>query len=338
MKPIILSAACAMTLCANTASAATVGAFSELAMSHSFVINSGSTPAGLDIAYPSTTYTIEVDASSAVAHPAATGSESIFAQVGNPFTTPATPFIAQRTNATQLPSGFEGSVGQYDHQITARQDPDIDNTSSITSRDVARSGGASLLLLDDSIAAAAASYVRSSRDVLFTNTTGATLSFNVAGMFDATLRAEYVGDNGTARAAGGFGLQFSNLTGAAITYFPVAPYLTTLENSAIGATVNHQLFANSGGITGLQFNASASAIGDGGTVLAAFTGQHRYVFGVTLDPYASVTMGTSLSQANSVDHRAGLPVPPVPLPASAFFLALGLGALASLRRVVLRAA
>lgn len=330
MKKTLFSATCAATFLASTAFAAPIGAFSELVMTHGFVINSGNVPTGLEIDAPSSTYEFETDATSTVDDASAIPSQTNFVQVGNQFADPVLPFISQRNDSSQLPGGFEGAAGQYDVQVTMQDDP-TSGVNGIIRRDVEQEGGASTILLDDTIEASATSYVRHSRDLVFTNTTNETLSFNIAGQFNAMLRAEYNGDNGIARVAGGFELEFSELAGGTITYFSIAPYLLEIDDIADTATVSEQLFVNENGVTGLQFNASATAIGNGGTTLASFEGEHRYIFGVSLDPFASVRLGTSYTQANSVEHTPQPDIAPVPLPASAVFLMLGLGLLAAQR-------
>lgn len=51
------------------------------------------------------------------------------------------------------------------------------------------------------------------------------------------------------RTFGGFGLTFEQTPGVSITYFPVAPYLSTTTDSDPGAFVTDLFLANSGGIS-----------------------------------------------------------------------------------------
>ncbi|MEP4197004.1 MAG: VPLPA-CTERM sorting domain-containing protein [Aliishimia sp.] len=314
----------------NMAHAAPIGAFSELEMSHSFVINSGNIPAGIGTSNPGNSFEFDAEATSSVDDPTGDPSQTNFVQVGNPFLDPPLPFVSQRNNATQLPGGFEGAAGGYAIEVTTEDDP-RDDVFDITRRSVAQEGSASSILLDETIASAASSFVRSSRDYRFTNTTDQLISFNIAGQFDAMLRAEYTGNDGLARVAAGFELDFVGNDGVEINYFPVAPYLTMIEDSDPGSFVSHGLQTFSGGATDLIFNAAASASGSGGTTLASFEGQHRYVFGLTLGPSATVLLRTSYTQANSVEHTP-LGVAAVPLPAGGLLLITGLFSLAMTRR------
>ena len=61
------------------------------------------------------------------------------------------------------------------------------------------------------------------RDILFTNTTDALLSFNIAGLFEADLLATFEGAGGIVRTSAGFDLLFDLGEGASVTYFPIAP-------------------------------------------------------------------------------------------------------------------
>ena len=80
---------CSMVLfVSGAAQAAPVSAISDLSMSHSFVINSGQSPTGIDIANLSSTLVIESDVASAVDDPGFTNSTGSSFQVGNPFADP----------------------------------------------------------------------------------------------------------------------------------------------------------------------------------------------------------------------------------------------------------
>jgi hypothetical protein len=331
MNRTIISAVLVAALATSAAHAAQIGAFSELQMSHNFVINNGNVPSGIVISGPGLSFEFDADAQSMVDDPTATPSQTNFVQIGNPFLDPPQPFISQRNNANQLPGGFEGAASGYNVEVTTEDDP-RDDVFDITRRSIEQEGSASAILLDDTIAAQAASFVRSSRNYLFTNTTDRLISFNLAGQFDALLRAEYNGDEGIARVAAGFELDFVVINGGEINYFPVSPYLTTIEDSDPGSIVNQLLQTYSGGATDLMFNASASATGSGGTTVASYEGTHRYVFGLTLDPNAQVLLRTSYTQANSVEHIPLPNVPPVPLPAGGLFLLTGIFGFAAIRK------
>lgn len=331
MNNPFLSAAIVALLAASAAHAAPIGAFSELQMSHSFVINGGTVPEGVRVDNLASTFEIDTDATSMVDDPTAVPSQTNFVQVGNAFVDPPLPFISQRNNASQLPGGFEGAASGYDVEVTTEVDP-RDDVFDTTRRSITQEGSASAILLDDTIAAEASSFFRSARSFLFTNTTDQLLSFNIAGQFDAMLRAEYNGDDGIARVAAGFVLDFVLINGGEINFFPITPYLTAIEDDDPGSFVNHLLQTDPDATRDLVFSASASATGSGGTTLASFDGSQSYVFGVTLDPNAQLLLRTSYSQANSVEHIPLADVPPVPLPAGGGLLLTGVFGFAAIRR------
>ncbi len=331
MKTSLTIASLTGLLLTTSAHAAPIGAFSELIMNHSYVINGGNLPNGIDIDSVPNTLVIENGATSAVDDPSAVETDIGSAQVGNIYSDPPLPFIGTRVHSNRLPGGFEGASSGYELELLYEPDPDVD-FSGVTRQTTSREGSASAILLDDTIAASATSFARNSRTYSFTNTTDSLISFNIAGSFDAYLRSEFNGNDGLVRAAGGIELLFSELDGADINYFPVSPYLTTSDDDDIGASITENLFANSGFTTGLQFNASATAIGSGGLTSAIFEGSHRFIFQVNLDPGSHVWMTSAFSQANSVEHTPQPSIPTVPLPASGILLVLGLASLLGLRR------
>lgn len=324
----LLPAAFAFTLLASTAHAAPILALSELELNHSFVINNGNSPEGIDIGFGPNALTIDRDATTFVDDPTAVAEDDIDVVIGNPFLDP--PLAAQGSwlSTTILPNGTEGTLARYDSVITTEDDPDPDEFD-ITRRSVSQEGEANAVITSAPIAASAASSERLTRSYLFENTTSALISFNIAGEFDASLGAQYIGVDGIARASAGFDLLFEPAFGASITHFPIAPYLTSLMDDAPGAIAVEQLLI---GAEGVSFTASTSATGDGGTTTALLDAETRYIFGVSLDAGASLVMNTGFWQANSVEYTPQPDIPPVPLPASVVFMALGLGSLAGLRR------
>ncbi|MHA6264423.1 VPLPA-CTERM sorting domain-containing protein [Arenibacterium sp. CAU 1754] len=331
MKHARIALSVAAILSANTAIAAPISALSGLDMSHSFVINGGNSPEGIDIVNRSGTLEISTGATSAVDDPAAVLTEESDAVVGNPFSDPPLAAELSRSSTTLLPNGFEGAQSGFDNTNLFEADPDQDNFD-ITRKSVTQQGFASASITSDPIAASASSFLSISRDFRFDNTTDDLISFNIFGQFEADLLAQYTGIDGFARTSGGFNLLFDLGDGASLTHFPISVYQRSIEDSAPGATITEQLLINSGGISGVSFTASATAIGDGGTTTATFEGQNSYIFGVSLDPGASITMKTSFFQANAVEYTPQPEIASVPLPASLPLLIAGLMGLFVLRR------
>lgn len=325
-------ASSALALSATLAQAAPVTAISELSMSHSFIINSGSEPAGIEIDTEPSSLTLNGDATSQVDRPGFTPSDTIDVQVGNSFDDPPTPFEARRSNSqTNLGNGDVATAG-YDVSILVENDPDIGNAEEDPiRRAVEQTGIAAVSNAADPLNAEATSSFTNARDYRFTNTTDEAISFNIVGQFEAEMRAEHDGPEGFARTSGSFEMLFETGPGIDITYFPVAPYLITVEEDDPGASVAEMFFAEDGGIAGVTFSGSASAIADGTDTAASLTAQSRYVFSITLEGGVSMLLETAFSQVNAVQTVAP-DVPPIPLPASLPLLLAGLGGVAVLRR------
>ena len=326
--PISLSLVAAFT--ATTSLAVPIYAISEFEMSHSFVINNGNSPEGITINNLASTLVIESEANSAVDDPAATQTTTNNFVVGNPFSDPVVPVQSQRDVVTTLPGLTEGALARYEYSIRAEDDPDPAEFD-LTRRSFEQSGAAVARIETDPIAASGFSSHLGGRDFRFDNTTDQHISFNISGMFDAALSASYTGEDGFARASGGFEMLFDVGAGSNVNYFPIAPYNRSIEDSAPGASISEQLLLNSGGIMGINFGASATAIGDGGETVASFEGDSRYIFGISLDAGASLLMHTRFRQANAVEYTPQPVVPPVPLPASLPLFIAGILTFAGLR-------
>lgn len=320
--------ALAVTLFVNTAHAVPIEAFSELELNHSFVINNGNSPQGIDIGFGPNPLTIERDATTFVDDPTAVAEDDIDVVVGNPFTDPPLAAEGAWLSTAVLPNGSEGALARYSSVITTEDDPDPEEFD-ITRRSVAQEGEANAVVTSAPIAASAESSERLTRSYIFENTTNSTISFNISGQFDAAMGAQYTGVDGLARATAGFDLLFEPALGASITYFPIAPYLTNLTEEGSGATAIEQLLI---GEQGISFNASTSAIGEGGTTTALLEAQTRYIFGISLETGASLVMNTGFRQANAVEYTPQSVMTPVPLPASVVLMAFGLSSLVGLRR------
>ncbi|TDL89364.1 VPLPA-CTERM sorting domain-containing protein [Meridianimarinicoccus aquatilis] len=298
-------------------------------MSHSFVINSGQSPTGIDIANLSSTLVIESDVASAVDDPGFTNSTGSSFQVGNPFADPPLPVLSTQSDTTVNLGNGDFAVGRLDFSITVEDDPD-EGEFDITRRAVVQDGHAEVFLANDPVAASGSSSHVHGRSYRFDNTTIGTISFNIAGLFEAEMVASFDGDDGFARTSGGFEMLFDLGVGSSVTYFPVAPYLVTREDSAPGAEVSELFLPNSGGIDGVFFGGSATAIGDGSDTVARLTAQSRYVMTVTVAAGQSVTMATGFRQSNAVGFAPQMAA--VPLPAGLPMLFAGLVGLAVLRR------
>lgn len=328
MNRTLISAAFTIVFAANTAHAAPIYAFSEHVLNHSFVINGGHSPEGIDIGFGPNALTIDRDATTFVDDPTAVLEDDIDVVVGNPFLDPPLAARGSWLSTTTLPSGTEGALAYYSSVSTTEDDPDPE-VFDITRRSVAMEGEANAVMTSAPIAASAAAFERLTRSYLFENTTDALISFNIAGQFDAALGAQYNGIDGIARASAGFDLLFEPAFGADITYFPIAPYLTSSMDDDPGAVALEQLLIGSEGVS---FTASTSAMGEGGTTTALLEAQTRYIFGISLDAGASLVMNTGFQQANTVEYTPQPEMHPVPAPASIVFMALGLGSIVGLRR------
>jgi PEP-CTERM motif len=331
MKSTFISAAFATTLVSTAALGAPIDALSELRMSHTWLINGGNVPTGITIDNLSSTFEVSDSVSTMIDDPAA--QETTFSNfvVGNPFSDPPLPVSAERLSTTTVDGTPDFATASLSYRIDMEDDP-ADNIFDITRRDINQYGYAQVNMPDGGMDASAMSSHVSSRNFRFNNTSDALISFNLTGLFEAELTSMFLGEAGITRTSGGFGLIFQDAPGVAINYFPVAPYFSTTTEDDPGAFVTDLFLANSGGITGISFGASATAIGDGGFTEALFNADSRYVFGISLDPGASVLMQTGFRQSNSVIVEPAPSIPPVPLPATFPMLIAGLAGFAALRR------
>jgi hypothetical protein len=329
LLPLTLTAA----LTAAPVFATTVSGLSTLNMSHSFVINGGQSPTGISINNLSSTYFVNSNATSAIDNPAAVQSETSNFVVGNPFSDPVVPVQAQRSVLTNVPGVVAGAVGQYNYTITMEDDPD-DGDFDITRRAIDQTGRAEVLLDTDAnpVEASGFSSHFSGRNFRFDNTTNDLISFNINGLFDARMTASIDDLGGIARTSGAFDMLFEVATGSSVTHFPIAPYITTGDEVGNGASTSEQLLLNSGGITGVSFGGTATAIGDGSETNATLDASTAYIFGISLEAGASLLMTTTYRQSNFVEYTPPPAIPPVPLPAGAVFMFSGIAALLGLRR------
>jgi hypothetical protein len=216
MKSITMSFAFTSLLSATAAQATPISAFSELEVNHSFVINNGNSPEGIDISFGPNALTIDRDATTFVDDPSAVSEDDIDVVIGNPFVDPPIAAEGSWESTTVLPNGTEGALAHYHSTILTEPDPDDDNFD-ITRRSVQQVGEANAVITTDPIAASAASFERLTRSYLFTNTTDRLISFNISGQFDASMGAQYTGIDGFARATAGIELLLTPSFGAEIT-------------------------------------------------------------------------------------------------------------------------
>ena len=326
-------AICVVTCLSGTAAVATpVDAISELSMTHTWQVSGGSVPDGITISSVANSLIIDSNIATAIDDPTAEETADNTFIVGNQFADPPIPVESRALNFTTVDGSDDFTAASFDYTITVEDDPGLDGPYDAIRRDIEQTGFASANLQDNSVASAMSSHV-GARDILFTNTTDALLSFNIAGLFEADLLATFEGDGGIARTSAGFELLFDLGEGASVTYFPIAPYLSTTTDTDPGATVSDLFLANSGGITGINFGASTTAIGDGGITEAAFSASSRYNFGISLEAGSSLVFETSFRQSNAVFVEPAPVIPPVPLPATLPMLLAGLAGFTALRRL-----
>lgn len=331
MNKTLFSAALATTLIASAAHSAPIDAISELRMSHTWLINSGNVPDGITVENLANTLVIDSEIATSIDDPTASEVEFSDFVVGNPFSDPPVPVFAERINSTTVDGNSDFASASFNYRIDSEDDPD-DDVFDLTRRDIDQYGYAQVNMEDGGVDGSAMSSHVGGRNFRFVNTTNDLISFNLSGLFEADLTSTFEGEAGIVRTSGGFGLQFDDGPGVSINYFPVAPYLSSKTDMDAGAFVSDLFLANSGGITGISFGASATAMGDGGFTEALFSANSRYVFGISLDAGASVLMQSSFRQSNSVIVEPAPAVPPVPLPASLPMLLAGLVGFAALRR------
>ena len=303
---------------------------SELQLSHSMLINSGNMINGIDIGYPGTAFQTTHGATSMVDHPDAYHNEISDTIVGNIFATPPIAFQDNWLDTTALPGDSEGAQSGYNISVLLTNGDGAVNQYEPINQDVEQYGRAVAQITSEPVAAAAQSWRTFERDFTFENITDHLISFNIVGLFTAELLAEYNGEDGFARTSGGFDLLFQNGDDVRITYFAIAPYLFSSTESGAGASVSEQLLINEAGVSGVSFNASASAFGDGGTSSAHYQGESRYIFGISMDPGAFLRLNVAFRQNNAVDYSPQPQSTPVPVPGSLSLLFVGL-AFAALR-------
>ena len=331
MKHILFCTSTAMVFSASAALAAPINAESELSASHGWLLNGGSVPDGIEVTSVPLSLIIETDAITEFDDPTATETTLSDFVIGNSFSDPVIPVQSTRQSRTTVPDSTDSSTAIVDYSIEIEDDPN-NNTFDAIRQDIDQTGFARIGINDAPVQASALASHNGGRDYRFENVSDQTISFDLTGMFTADLSASFLGDDGFALSSASFGVLFEVGTGSSVTFTPGAPYLTTIMDSDPGTSVSEQYLTNSGGITGVSFNASVEANSTGGATQASFLGSSAFVFGITLDPNASLLLETSFSQLNTIVVEPAADVPPVPLPAGLPLLVSGLVGFGLLRR------
>lgn len=300
-KPTLLSLALLFSITTTTTQASVVYANSELSMEHSYLVNSGNLPQGLDIVNVPQTLVINNDLVSSVDSADFVNNRTIDVQIGNPFDEPPTPYINRGVDTTINLANADFATAMYEH-IVASDDEGDSSAQDIISRSVNQEGQATIALNNDSYDSLAYSSVLLERHYRLDNTGNDAISFNISGLFEASMSASVDSEDAIARTSGGFELIFEPDAGSSVQYFPIAPYLTDIEDSDDGASVTELFLANSGGIEGVLFNGSTTAIGDNSGTMAQLMAQSRYIFGISIAAGESVLMRTGFRQTNSVEY------------------------------------
>lgn len=331
MYRTVISVVLAAAVTGSVAQAAPIDARSQLSLTHTWLLNSGNVPGGISVENLSNTLVIDTDISTMIDDPAANEVLSQNFVVGNPFSDPIVPVQSNGLSTTAVNGNADFAIASYNYEIAVEDDPE-DGVFDITRRDIDQEGLARVNMQVNQVDGTAISSHVGGRSFRFVNETNDLISFNLTGLFEAELSASVDGAPGIARTSGGFGLVFDVGQGAEITYFPVAPYLSTRTETGLGAEVSDLFLANSGGVTGVSFGASTTALGDGGFTEAAFSANSRYVFGVSLDGGASVLLQTSFFQNNSVVVEPVPDIVTVSEPATMWVMLAGLAGFAVRQR------
>lgn len=331
MKRIFVCSSAALVFSASTALAVPVNAESELSVFHGWLVNGGSVPDGIEVTSVPLSLIIETDAITEIDDPDAAETTLNDFVVGNPFSDPVIPVQSNRQSRTTVPGSTDSSTAIVDYTIEVEDFSDA-TSFDVVRRDIDQTGFARVGINDAPVQASALASHDGARDYRFDNVSNQTISFDLTGMFTADLSARFLGDDGFALSSASFDILFEVRTGSSVTFTPGAPYLTTIMDGDPGTSVSEQYLTNSGGITGVSFNASVEANGTGGSTQASYLGSGAYTFGITLDPNASLVMQTSFSQLNSIVFEPAPDVPPVPLPAGLPLLLSGMIGLGLLRR------
>lgn len=329
MKTFFTVAGLIAALGMSGAQAASVTVFSELGLEANLFVNSGNPVESVTIALAGG-FVINSLASSAVDAANTDNTVTTNVQVGDQFAEPPIAAINERRDATSLQgSPLEGAQGSYLNTVLLEGEsnglPGI-NTTFLT-REVDLEGSATVLFASNPVNASGFSSTERSRGFTITNTSNALLSFNIVGNFAPTLSAEVTGAVGTARTTLDYSLAFTDLIDATVQHFAIAPYLTTIDDAAPGASVTQ---AFSVGDAGLTFGAQAISDAGLGGGLASISATSAYAFTLSLEAGGSMNFRESWNQRNEAFIREQAAV--VPLPASGALLVLGLGVVLGLRR------
>jgi hypothetical protein len=320
-----LSISALAIVAAGPALSAPVSATSRVDYFHSFTLNSGAGPAGLDFSLFGVD--IEAGAEAEVQTTPIVPDDVRSSQVANPYTDPPLPFFDRRVVAQR--TADLGQVARAAHNVTVTSENGTEHAQSgiITRREVDNDGSAVFMSADGLVSGSAQSHYLIDRFFRYTNDSASSVSFNIVGEFSASVAAGFSGGDGLARASLSYSLDIDPTAGVSVAYLPLAPYLRTIDDDDAGVFVSETLVRGPDGFT---FSAGASSSGpEGGDGL--FGGGFRYALLFTMEAGSSFVLNDRFVQNNSVMYTAPA-TPQVPLPATLPALLLACGGLGVLRR------
>ncbi|GGE16390.1 hypothetical protein GCM10011360_01410 [Primorskyibacter flagellatus] len=312
-------------IAAAPALSAPVSATSTVDYYHSFILNSGAGPAGLEFSLLG--LDVDTGAEAEVQTTPIVPDDVRSTQVSHPYTDPPLPYFDRRVVAERTQDLSQ--VARAAHNVTITNENGTENALSnmITRREVDNDGSAVFMSADGLVSGSARSNYLIDRFFRYTNESASTVSFNILGEFSASVGAGFSGGDGLARASLSYEFEVDPTAGVSVTYLPLAPYLRTIDDDDAGVFVSETLVTGPDGFT---FSAGASSSGpEGGDGL--FEGGFRYALLFTMEAGSSFVLNDRFVQNNSVMYTAPA-TPQVPLPATLPVLLLACGGLGVLRR------
>ncbi|WP_375202246.1 VPLPA-CTERM sorting domain-containing protein [Hyphococcus sp.] len=328
------------SIAAPCAIAASLSVSSMTAVAHAATLDIGasaSTNAGLqvnsgviadDISIPPGVAVIVTgSADSAVDDASAVNTTDSYAQVGNPFTDPPTPFIATAFDETTQPDGDQAR-GLYYVESTVTPD---DNGKPVLNDRILTST-ADLDFADLAVNASASSGFEFSRDLILTNTSETTAyAFSISTGFDVDLMASTDDFGSQSIAEAVFSLSFITSGTVALEYFGPSARSSEIDDADPGVSVSENLVTSNVLFDGVYYEASVSAMGLGAPTEGALSAVGRFLFSVMMYPSSSLRLSFFQSQSTMTSY-IDPSVAEVPLPASALLFLGGVGAFAGAKR------